>query len=96
MRGGNISLLLCGCWFSMSRSLLLIFSILGLLPFAGVMLSVLCSVFRSVHCSIVASEIRIAVSFSVCSSVAMCFPHDDMSMSISISVGMNGMRSCVM
>jgi len=62
----------------------------GLLPFDGVMLSVFCSVDRSVHLSLVASDIRAAVSLSVCSSVAVRFPIEAISWSISVSVGMYG------
>ena len=62
----------------------------GLLPLDGVMLIVFCSVDMSVHVSFVASEIRMPVSLSVWSSVAVRFPHDAISWSISVSVGMNG------
>lgn len=76
----------------MLRSLSEMGRILGLLPLAGVMLRVLCSGERSVHFSLVASDIRIPVSFSVCSNMAVRFPHEAISWSISASVGMNGSR----
>jgi len=79
--------------FSMSISLLLIGRILGLLPFSGVMFKVFCCVLRSIHFSIVASPMRIPVSFSVWSSVAVRSPHDAISWSISVSIGMNGSLS---
>ena len=69
--------------------------ILGLLPLEGVMLSVLCSVDRSIHLSFIASEIRIPVSLSVCSRVAVLFPHDAISWSSSVSVGMKGIFCCL-
>ena len=82
--------LLCGSLFTMLRSLSDMRSSRGLLSFDGVMLSVFCSGDRSVHWSFTASHIRAAVSLSVCSSVANRFPHEAISWSISVSVGMNG------
>ena len=79
-----------GIWFIMLTSLSLIFIILGLLPLAGVMFIVLWLVSRSCHFSIVASLILMPVSFSVCRSVAVFFPHAPISWSISCSVGING------
>jgi len=89
---GNIVSLVRDTWFSMLRSLSDTRRSRGLLPLDGVMLSVFCSVDRSVHFSFTASEILIPVSFSVWSSVAVWFPHEAISSSISVSVGMNGSR----
>lgn len=88
----NMVSLLRDSWFSILRSLSDMRRSRGLLPLAGVMLSVFCSVDRSVHFSFTASEILIPVSFRVCSSVAVWFPHEAISSSISVSVGMNGNR----
>ena len=71
----------------------LIGSILGLLPFSGVTFTVFCSVFMSIHFSDCASPILMPVSFSICSSVDSFLPHEAMSWSISVSVGMNGIFS---
>jgi hypothetical protein len=68
--------------------------ILGLLPFSGVMFTVFCCRFVSVHFSVFASPILMPVSFSVWSSVEVVFPVDAISWSISCSVGMNGSLSC--
>ena len=95
MSGWNIVCLFFGIWFIMSMSLLGIGSIRGLLPLVGVMLSVFCSVEKSIHLSSTASEMRMAVSFSVWSSVAVRFPHEAISWSISNSVGMNGSLSWI-
>ena len=91
----NMVCLLCGSWFIMLSSLSDMRSSRGLLFFDGVMFSVFCSVDRSIHFSFVASDILAPVSLSVCSSVAMRFPHDAMSRSISCSVGMNGILASI-
>ena len=88
----NMVSLVRDSWFSILRSLSDTRRSRGLLPLAGVMLSVFCSVDRSVHFSFTASEILIPVSFRVCSSVAVRFPHEAISSSISVSVGINGNR----
>jgi len=82
--------LVCGSWFIMFSSLSDMWSSRGLLFFDGVMFSVFCSVERSIHLSFTASDILVPVSLSVCSSVAVRFPHEAMSWSSSVSVGMNG------
>jgi len=79
-----------GSWFSMSISLLLMGTMRGLLFLLGLMFSVLCSVDRSIHWSFTASLIRMAVSLSACNSMDVRLPHEAMSWSISVSVGMNG------
>lgn len=79
-----------GSMLSMPISLSLICSIRGLLPFSGVMLSILCGVSRSFHVRRHSSPIRMAVSLSVCSVVLMVLPLALISASISSSVGMNG------
>jgi hypothetical protein len=86
----NMVFLSFGSRFIMSMSFVLIGNIRGLLFLVGVMLSVLCSVSRSCHLSFTSSEILIPVSMSVCSSVTVCFQHDAISWSISVSVGTNG------
>lgn len=78
----------------MFMSLSLIGRMRGLLPFSGVMFNVLRWVSRSVGLSCVSSPIRIPVSFSVCSMVAVWYPHEAISWSISSSVGMNGSFGC--
>ena len=95
MSGWNMVCLSFGIWFIMSMSLLDILSMRGLLPLVGVMLSVFCSVEKSIHLSFTASDMRMAVSFSVWSSVAVRFPHEAISWSISNSVGMNGSLSWI-
>ena len=79
MSGWKIVCLSLGIWFSMVTSFSDIFTIRGLLPLVGVTLSVLCSVDRSIHLSLTASDILMAVSFSVCSNVAVRLPHDAIS-----------------
>jgi len=86
----NMVSLLCGSSFIMLSSLSDMCRSRGLLFLDGVMLSVLCSGDRSIHLSFTASDIRMAVSLSVWSSVANRFPHEAISWSISFSVGMNG------
>lgn len=75
-------------------SLSLIGRILGLLPFSGVIDIVLRWMSISSGLSCVSSPIRIPVSFSVCSTVAVSFPHEAINWSISSSVGMNGSFCC--
>lgn len=77
-------------FLSMAMSLSLIGSILGLLPFSGVIDRVLRSVSRSVGISLVSSPIRIPVSFSVWSMMASFGLECAIKRSISCSVGMNG------
>jgi len=77
----------------MAISLSLMGSILGLLPLLGVMLIVLCSVERSAHFSLVASDTLAPVSFRVWHSVLMVLLVEAISWSISVSVGMNGILS---
>jgi hypothetical protein len=77
----------------MAINLLLIGRILGLLPFSGVMFIVLFSKFMSIHFSLCASPILIPVSLSICSIVLSFLPHDAVSWSISVSVGMKGIFS---
>jgi hypothetical protein len=72
-------------------SLSLIGSIRGLLPFSGVTLTVLAWKFMSVHLRLWASPMRAPVSLRIWSMVANLGLHDAISMSISFSVGMNGM-----
>jgi len=86
----NMCSLFRGIWFIMFRSLSLMCRSRGLLPLAGVMFSVFCCVSRSCHLSFVSSDILMAVSLSVWSSVAVCFWHAAISWSISVSVGMKG------
>jgi hypothetical protein len=81
--------------FSMFMSLSFIGRILGLLPFSGVMFMVFCCVLMSFHFILVASPILAPVSFRVSSSVAVRVPHDAISWSISVSVGMNGIFSSI-
>ena len=64
--------------------------ILGLLPFSGVIFTVFCSVFMSIHFRVWASPILMPVSLSICNSVDSFFPDEAISWSISVSVGMNG------
>ena len=95
MACANMCSSVCGSWFIMLMSLFDIGSSRGLLFFDGVMFSVFCSVDRSIHFSFTASDIRTPVSLSVCSSVAMRFPHDAISRSISVSVGMKGILASI-
>jgi len=95
MFGANMVCLSCGSWFIMFRSLSDIGRSRGLLFFVGVMFSVFCSVDRSIHFSFTVSDILAPVSLSVCSSVAMCFPHDAINRSSSCSVGMNGILASI-
>ena len=88
----NMVSLVRDSWFSMLRSLSDTRRSRGLLPLEGVMLSVFCSVDRSVHFSFTASEIPIPVSLRVCHNVAVWFLHEAISSSISVSVGMKGNR----
>ena len=78
---------------SIPINLSVIGSILGLLPFDGVMLSSFLCLLTSIHFSLSASLILMPVSFSVCSKVAMRVLHDAISWSNSASVGMNGILS---
>jgi hypothetical protein len=82
--------LVWGSRFIMFSSLSDIGKSRGLLFFDGVMFSVFCSVDRSIHFSFTASDMRMPVSLSVCSSVAMRLPHEAINRSSSVSVGMNG------
>jgi len=84
-----------GSLFIMLMSLSDMRSSRGLLFFDGVMFSVFCSVDRSIHLSFLISDILAPVSLSVCSSVAMRFPHDAINRSISVSVGMNGILASI-
>ena len=87
---GNMCSLVCGYSFSIAVSLSVSGRILGLLPFSGVMFTVLFCRFMSVHFSSCASPILIPVSLSSCRSVASLCLHDAIKMSISDSVGING------
>jgi len=49
----------------------------------------------SIHFSMHASPILMAVSLMVCSAVATCFPVPEIKASISCSVGMNGIFSVI-
>lgn len=89
----NILLFMCGIWFSIPISLLLIGWVLGLLPFSGVMLRVLRSVSMSFHVNFVASPSRAPVSFSICRSAFKGGLLAAISVSASCSVGMNGILS---
>ena len=62
----------------------------GLLPFSGVILTVLDSESMSIHLSCHASPLRIPVSFSICRKVDMRLLQAEISWSISVSFGMNG------
>jgi hypothetical protein len=87
---------LFGSLFSIAISLSVIGRILGLHPFSGVTFTVFCCRFMSIHFSIFASPMRMAVSFSSCRVVAVVFPVDAISWSISVSKGMNGSVSSVL
>ena len=78
---------------SIPLSFSLIGRILGLLPFDGVIDMVLRSVSMSIHLSFINSSVLIPVSFSICRYVAYRLFADDISWSISCSVGMNGNRA---
>jgi len=82
-----------GLLFIMAISLSLIGSILGLLPFSGVMFTLFRSWSMSMGFSCVSSPILMAVSLIVCRTVAIVLLAPAMSWSISSSVGMNGSRS---
>ena len=94
--GWNIVCLFFGRLFIIPISLLLIGRILGVLFFSGVMVRVFLSVPRFVHVRSTSSPIRIPVSLRVWSTVDVTFPHPEISMSISCSVGMNGSFVVVM
>jgi len=79
-----------GRFLIMLISLSLIGRIRGLLPFSGVMFTVLRSVSMSIGINCVSSPILMPVSFSICSIVDSIEPHDAIKRSISCSVGMNG------
>ena len=72
---------------SIFNSLSLIGSSLALLPFAGVMANVFCSVSKCSHFNLLASMGLIAVSLKVCNRVATALLHEAISRSISFSVG---------
>jgi len=88
--GWNIVLCTFGRLFIIPISLSLMGSILGLLPFSGVMLRVFLSVSRSLSVNCVSSPMRIPVSLRHWSTADRTLPEPDMSRSISCSVGMNG------
>jgi len=79
-----------GMLLSIAISLRLIGSIRLLLPFSAVMLMVRLSWSMCVHCSFSISPILAPVSLSICRSVAVFVPADEIRLSISVSVGMNG------
>jgi len=74
----------------MVSSLFDILKILGLLPFSGVILTVLCTMSMSFQVTSNASPRRAPVSFRTCRKVANGLLKPAMSSSISFSVGMNG------
>ena len=76
---------------SIPVSLVLIFHILGLLPFSGVFSVIsLLSSSKSVHFSLVASPERMAVSFSSCRKAASFLWAPETRLSSSSSFGING------
>lgn len=87
---GSMFSLFLGSLFSIPISLSLIGSIRGLLPFSGLMFTVFLSRSKSIHVSIWASPILAPVSFRSCRTVDILLLHDAIKMSISCSVGMNG------
>jgi len=92
---GNTKSVVFVNWFSIPISFVLIGSILGLLPFSGLLMcTVFLSVSMSIHCVFNASPILAPVSLRNCSKVAvLSFGADAINWSISCSVGMNGRRS---
>ena len=92
----NMFSLVFGRLFSIAMSLLLIDRFRLLLPFSAVMYIVFLSESMFTHLVFVISPIRAPVSFSSCNSIAVLGVPADISVSISASVGMNGIPfSCV-
>ena len=78
--------------FSMAVSFVLIGSILALLPFSALTYMLLFLKSMSIHLAVDISPILAPVSFRSWSSVAVFAEPADISVSISFSVGMNGIR----